>query len=168
MAPEILHRVIHGRADPEPWQKATLRFQPAELQGYRRHRVHGADYPGIVASPDSTVLGILVSGLTDGDVHRLDQYEGIEYAQECVKVRTLNEEAASSNQDTSKERGELRNALEASGVNISEDGSNGNMTEAVVYVWIGGLEHLEQTEWDFETFKRDKLAWWVNADESEW
>jgi hypothetical protein len=27
---------------------------------------------------------------------------------------------------------------------------------------------LEDAEWDFESFKRDKLAWWVGADESEW
>jgi hypothetical protein len=35
-------------------------------------------------------------------------------------------------------------------------------------VYTAGKDMLEDAEWDFESFKRDKLAWWVGADESEW
>jgi hypothetical protein len=35
-------------------------------------------------------------------------------------------------------------------------------------VWIAGRKMLEDAEWDFEAFKRDKMAWWVSAAESEW
>lgn len=39
---------------------------------------------------------------------------------------------------------------------------------AATYVWVAGKDRLEEMEWDFETFRRDKLAWWVKARESEW
>lgn len=186
MAPQILHRVIHGHADPAPWQKALLKFQPAVLHGYQRHRVRGADYPGILAvSKDSktqeqeadskstlkySVLGTLVSGLTDGDLHRLDIYEGNEYAREIVKVRTLKEALSQENErsgpnDSKDVNANLHDVLEAAGAEFVDEGEE---VDAITYVWIAGEHHLEKLEWDFETFKRDKMAWWINADESDW
>lgn len=190
MAPQMLHRVIHGSPDPEPWQKALIRFQPALLHGYRRHRVRGADYPGIIPetetetnsksefkSPDSVpgstsetaVLGVLISGLTEGDIYRLDQYEGSEYVKETVKVRTLRavaqegvKEEAESN--CASER-QLQDMLNAAGSHVADEGEE---VMAATYVWIAGKERLEEMEWDFETFKRDKLAWWIGAKASEW
>lgn len=185
MAPEMLHRVVHGRADPKPRQKALHTFQPAVLHGYRRHRVRGADYPGIVpvpapgpdssATPSSShagtsVLGTLVSGLTDGDLRRLDIYEGDEYARQRVTVRTLREtlrsqcDSAASAAGASPD-GHLRDVLDAAGAEFADEGEE---VSAVTYVWVAGPERLEAAEWDFETFKRDKMAWWVAADESEW
>ncbi|PWY86455.1 hypothetical protein BO94DRAFT_624647 [Aspergillus sclerotioniger CBS 115572] len=146
MAPQILHRVIHGQAVPEPWQKALLTIKPAILHNYRRHRVQGADYPGIVpvsegedagAGPGPSVLGTVVWGLTDGDVFRLDRFEG-----------------------RGGEEGKVRGLLDAAG-----GAKEGKEVEAVTYVWTAGEERLEGAEWDFEAFKRDKLAWWVEADE---
>lgn len=181
MAPQMLHRVIHGNPNPEPWQKALIRFQPALLHGYRRHRVRGADYPGIVAETDpntesktdsleygsdTAVLGVLVFGLTDGDIYRLDKYEGDEYVKETVQVRTLRV----SGQEGGKEvevtsEGQLRDMLTAAGSNVADEGDE---VVAATYVWIAGKERLEEVEWDFETFRRDKLAWWVGAKEYEW
>ncbi|KAJ5759754.1 hypothetical protein N7520_006910 [Penicillium odoratum] len=190
MAPQMLHRVIHGRSDPEPWQKALLSFQPAVLHGYRRHRVRGADYPGIVPAFGSSdkaestsengtdarnlarksVLGTLVSGLTDGDVHRLDIYEGSEYVHETVKVRTLKESLHQDHShgcgnENSSSGGNLRDVLDAAGAEFADEKEE---VDAVTYVWAAGVERLESAEWDFETFKRDKMAWWVGRDESEW
>lgn len=173
MAPQMLHRVIHGRKEPEAWQKALLRVQPAVLHGYRRHRVRGADYPGIVAasssSSRSSVLGTLVTGLTDGDLHRLDLYEGDEYVREQVSVRPLREslhEAGSSPMaGASSSDGQLRDVLDAAQAEFVNEGEE---VRAVTYVWIAGQDRLEEAEWDFETFKRDRLAWWVGADEGEW
>lgn len=190
MAPQILHRVIHGRPDPEPWQKNLLTFQPAILHGYRRHRVRGADYPGIIPATEyqsqsqsqeqeqevqeptgsthrASVLGTLVSGLTDGDIHRLDIFEGSEYIRKSVKVRTLQE---SLSQDQGDEEtnpdGHLRDVLDAAGAEFADEGEED--VGAVTYLYIAGEGRLEDAEWDFETFKRDKMAWWVGADESEW
>ncbi|PYI07995.1 hypothetical protein BO78DRAFT_365947 [Aspergillus sclerotiicarbonarius CBS 121057] len=157
MTPQILHRVIHGQAVPEPWQKALLTIKPAILHNYRRHRVQGADYPGIVAVPEGddagagsgpSVLGTVVWGLTDGDVFRLDRFEGSEYEKRVVGVRVL---------DGDVEKGK--------GGGEGEEEREGKEVEAVTYVWTAGKDRLEDAEWDFEAFKRDKLAWWVEADE---
>lgn len=175
MAPQVLHRVIHGRANPEPWQKNMLTFQPAELHGYRRHRVRNADYPGIVpiSSPDSSMtslLGTLVSGLTDGDIYRLDKFEGSDYSRQKVQVRTRarTESSLSSagvSERESKPKGHLRDMLDAVETKSTDEEDE---VEAVTYVWISGRNALEEAEWDFEMFKRDKMAWWVGAHESEW
>ncbi|KAL4788533.1 AIG2-like protein [Aspergillus varians] len=195
MAPQILHRVIHGSPTPQQWQKDLLRFRPAILHEYRRHRVRGADYPGIIriqtvvemqasespsaADPSSTatgprpgasVLGTVVSGLTDGDLHRLDIFEGSEYAREKVSVRILREALSEDNLDGEGGGGEdadrhLKDVLEAAGAEFADEGEE---VAAETYVWTSGREMLEDAEWDFEAFKRDKMAWWVSADESEW
>lgn len=177
MAPQMLHRVIHGRNDPEPWQRDLVRFQPAKLHGYRRYRVRGADYPAIIAaSPSSessrtSVLGTLVSGLTDGDIYRLDRFEGNEYVREEVSVRvvrgSMHRTAGSSATvgGVGGSNGELRDMLDVAGADGADEGEE---VRAVTYVWVAGEQMLEDTEWDFETFKRDKLAWWAGADESEW
>ncbi|KAJ5146404.1 uncharacterized protein N7515_000968 [Penicillium bovifimosum] len=173
MSPQILHRVIHGRADPEPWQKATLHIQPAILHGYRRHRVRNADYPGITPIAETTsgtenslatsVVGTLVSGLTDGDVHRLDMFEGDQYERMAVVVRTLHRSQGKDDSHTASESG-LRDVLDA----VGEAAGEGEEVEAVTYVWTAEEDLLEDAEWDLESFKRDKMAWWVEADESQW
>lgn len=177
MAPQMLHRVILGHKDPERWPKASLRFQPAKLHGYRRHRVRGADYPAIIAAPSSSqpdrtsVLGTLVSGLTDGDMHRLDAFEGEEYVRKEVLVRVLRgsvQESAESSMRTTTGGGgradrKVREVLDAAEM---EDADEGEEVSAETYVWVGGKAELEDREWDFETFKRDRLAWWVG--ESDW
>ncbi|KAE8380796.1 AIG2-like protein [Aspergillus bertholletiae] len=181
MAPQILHRVIHGSPDPEPWQKALLTIRPAILHGYRRYRVRGADYPGIVAAERKTtpsdtdsnangtaaVLGTVVSGLTDGDIHRLDIFEGAEYEKGKVKVRILRESLSDKDGEpdgTDTDR-HLMDVLDAAGAEFADEGEE---VDAATYVWIAGENALEDGEWDFEAFKRDKMAWWVGADESEW
>lgn len=178
MAPQVLHRVIHGRANPEPWQKNMLTFQPAVLHGYRRHRVRDADYPGIVpvSSLDSSrtsVLGTLVSGITDGDIYRLDQFEGSDYSRQKVQVRPLRKADSSTsparvNESEPKPEGRLRDMLDAARTESTGKADEADEVEAVTYVWISDRGELEEAEWDFETFKQEKMAWWVGAHESEW
>ena len=205
MAPQILHKVIYGRPDPEPWQKNLLTFQPAILHGYRRYRVRGAAYPGIipVTTPPTTtsentnslsqsepqedqtqqqrqqpeedgskpsVLGTLVSGLTDGDIYRLDIFEGTEYIRKPVQVRTLKESLdVDQDQQLHKEDANtdehLRDVLDAAGAEFADEGDED--VNAAAYVYIAGEERLEDKEWDFESFKRDTMAWWVRADVRE-
>lgn len=183
MAPQILHRVIHGSAHPEPWQKAMLRFQPAILHGYRRHRVKNADYPGIVPVTENTittgessapksnittsVIGTLVSGLTDGDIHRLDKFEGSEYEKNPVTVRSLREPSENGHiyGEATDSESRLRDVLDSVDAEVVDEGEE---IAAVTYVYTAGKDMLEDAEWDFESFKKDKMAWWVGADESQW
>ncbi|PYH69280.1 gamma-glutamylcyclotransferase family protein [Aspergillus vadensis CBS 113365] len=182
MAPPILHRVTHGHATPEPWQKALLTIKPAILHGYRRHRVLYADYPGIIpttlsssssgavdggdtaaAGGEASVLGTVVWGLTDGDVYRLDRFEGNEYEKRVVRVRVLE-----NHHQTEGDNREIQEVLGAAETEGSSETKEGEEVEAVTYVWTAGKERLEDAEWDFEAFKRDKMAWWVQADEKDW
>lgn len=181
MAPQVLHNVIHGSANPEPWQKAMLSFQPAILHRYRRHRVRGADYPGIVPvarmeesneasdnAPDAknSVIGTLVSGLTDGDLYRLDLFEGPEYAKTKVVVRELRNLHEGCLEDSNQGENPLRDMLD--GAARGDVADEGEEVSAETYVWISGEDRLEVAEWDFEAFKRDKLKWWASATEDEW
>jgi Gamma-glutamyl cyclotransferase, AIG2-like len=84
-----------------------------------------------------------VTGLTEGDIYRLDIFEGGDYAREKVKVKVL----AKVGDDTGEENAEV------------------GEIETETYVWISGEEALEHGEWDFGEFVREKLAWWAGADE---
>ncbi|CAG8001404.1 unnamed protein product [Penicillium olsonii] len=176
MAPQVLHNVIHGSANPEPWQKAMISIQPAILHEYRRHRVRDADYPAIVpvektdenkTASESTsdartsVLGTLVSGLTDGDIFRLDLFEGSEYVKTNVTVRKLQMPDGQSS-DLCKDPLTMLDAVRAG---ASDEGEK---VSAVTYVWVCDRDRLEEEEWDFETFMKEKIAWWASLPESEW
>ena len=89
-------------------------------------------------SPTSSVRGTFVSGLTEGDLWRLDIFEGDEYERRKVMVRLLGE-------------GEGKQDVE------------GEEMEAETYVWIAGEENLEDEEWDFEHFCQEKIGKWVGG-----
>jgi len=148
MAPGVLHRVIHGTHDPEPWQKSLLTVRPALLQSYRRHRVRHADYPAILPHSDSCVRGSVVTGLTEGDLYRLDIFEGDQYTRRKVRVQVL------------KDVG-LDEAADETHTQIVEE------VEAETYVWEEGEDTLEPKEWDFEAFKRDKMKAWMGMAEGD-
>jgi hypothetical protein len=114
---------------------ASLTIVPALLQGFCRHRVKGADYPGIVREIGHDVKGTFVSGLTDGDVYRLDAFEGSEYDREWVEVELLDE--------AGNEKGEKR--------------------KAETYVYTYGDNHLEKLEWNYDEFRKEKLKNWVSS-----
>src|SRR4051794_3862349 len=90
MLPPILRRVLFGPASAHPTTARPLAHpRPAILHGYARRRVRGADYPGIVPRAGAAVRGVLVEGLTPGDVWRLDAFEGGDYARLAVDVAPL-------------------------------------------------------------------------------
>jgi hypothetical protein len=171
MAPQILHRVIHGSSDPEPWQKALLSVKPALLPGYRRHRVARADYPAIIATEAhaaekaASVLGTLVTGLTEGDLYRLDMFEGGEYEKRVVKVRVLAQSSKDGDEDLQHVLNEKAHSSEDTV--FGEKAMDVQIVEALTYVWIAGKKLLEDAEWDFESFQREKMQWWLEADPSE-
>jgi hypothetical protein len=135
MAPQVLHRVIWGSpTPPTPAHAALLTVRPALLHAHQRRKVRHADYPAVLpADPSSTVRGTLVEGLTDGDIWRLDVFEGSEYARCPVHVRVLQD----------------------------GDIEGDNEIEAQTYIWIAGASRLESDEWDFAEFVKDKMARWV-------
>ena len=87
--------------------------------------------------------GTLVQGLTEGDLWRLDIFEGGQYTRERVRVSLL--------QRTSDEEG--------------KDGVEGGEVEAETYVWADDRQDLEEGEWDFAEFHREKMQRWIGTNE---
>jgi hypothetical protein len=148
MAPKVLSRVCYGPDFPLNTTKhGQLNIRSALLQNFRRHRVRHADYPAIVPCGESTVRGTLVTGLTDGDLWRLDIFEGDEYERKKVKAQELKYEG-----DINIEPG--RDQL-------------GATVEAETYVWIGPKSDLDDDEWDFQEFVKEKMHAWVGSSGEE-
>lgn len=145
MVPSILHRVIQNPAIALPSSHITT--SPALLPTFRRYRVRHADYPAILPSNDdgACVKGTLVRGLSDGDMARLDRFEGGEYARRGVEVDVLSE----------------------SGTDVGKKERRATV-EAETYVWIAGEEQLEAGEWDFDEFRKEKLWRWVGSGSTEY
>ncbi|KAF2024217.1 hypothetical protein EK21DRAFT_79195 [Setomelanomma holmii] len=158
MAPPVLHRVIWGsQAPPTPVHALLLHIRPAVLHAHQRHMVQHADYPAILptkATANTSVRGTLVTGLTDGDIWRLDIFEGSEYERQKVRVRVLE----------SKSKGE-----EGMGdlSQNEEENIEGEEVEAETYIWIAGVDRLEPEEWDFAEFVRDKMKRWVGREAAD-
>ena len=150
MAPGVLHRVIHGTHTPEKWQKDLITVRPAMLHDYCRHKVQYADYPAIIPHTGSRVRGSLVTGLTEGDLYRLDIFEGDQYKRDVVKVQVL--------KDVDLDQAAPEDASEPE---VLEE------VEVQTYVWLDGEETLEPQEWDFEAFKRDKMRAWMGLADHE-
>jgi gamma-glutamylcyclotransferase (GGCT)/AIG2-like uncharacterized protein YtfP len=60
--------------------------QAATLRDYRRFAVPGVTYPGMVATPGEQVIGLLYMDVSQGDVARLDAFEGAEYRRTALPV----------------------------------------------------------------------------------
>lgn len=154
LAPPVLHRVIYGTTTPTPETHPAmtyLRIRPALLRGYRRHRVAHADYPAIVPEAGGVVRGSVVSGLTQGDVYRLDIFEGSQYGKADVQVEVL--EGVSVYEAAPRDGQEEETA--AAGEAAKE------IVQAQTYVWSAPRNYLDPQEWDFEDFKRHKMRRWM-------
>jgi Gamma-glutamyl cyclotransferase, AIG2-like len=136
MAQAVLSRVLFGSSKPDTLStthRPLAKPLSAILTGYQRSRVKFADYPAIFLRADACVQGFVVTGLTQGDIWRLDVFEGDEYERHTVKVKILGE------------------------IGAAGEGEEWNVQ---TYVWVSGKQRLEEQEWDFDTFKREKLWRW--------
>ena len=80
--------------------------------------------------------GTYVRGITSQDQVRLDLFEGSQYDRIRLPLNL-----------------------------IDEKGDKGEEKEANTYVWADDESDLEDGEWDFEEFKREKLMCWVGSHE---
>ncbi|KAF9691348.1 hypothetical protein EKO04_010834 [Ascochyta lentis] len=149
MAPPVLHRVIWGSpTPPTPAHAALLSIRPAKLHAHQRRKVRLADYPAVVPSaPENEVRGTLVEGLTDGDLWRLDIFEGSEYERQKLKVKVLASKGRAGDPEHKDVEGEER--------------------DAQTYIWIAGDHRLETEEWDFDHFVKEKMSTWVGREAAD-
>ncbi|EUC46742.1 hypothetical protein COCMIDRAFT_35609 [Bipolaris oryzae ATCC 44560] len=164
MAPPVLHRVIWGSpTPPTPAHASLLHIRPAILHAHQRRKVKGADYPGVVpVTATASVRGTLVQGLTDGDIWRLDVFEGSEYVRRKVGVRVLLPSRKVEGGGEKEEEGGMGDLAQR-----EEDNVEGEEVEAETYFWVAGEHRLEGEEWDFTEFVREKMGRWVGGVELE-
>lgn len=143
MSRQVLFRVVYNMPNPSKHETQKIIAVPAILHDHRRQRVRYADYPGVIPATGSSVRGTYVTGLTDADITKLDLFEGSDYVRRIVKPHLLETEGDA-----------------ATGAGNVE----GKEVDAETYIWIGGKENLEDKEWDFATFEREKMRSWVGGD----
>ena len=168
MAPPVLFRVINAVVEVDPEQHPAIKhltIRPALLKQHKRHRVIDFDYPAILPEEGNTVRGNVVSGLTDGDLWRLDIFEGDQYTRQKVKVQVLHgvkldEAAHLSNTDDEKRTSRQENGY-CEPNDTAEQEDEGEEVEAETYIWTAPKEYLDPQEWDFEEFKREKMKAWT-------
>jgi hypothetical protein len=142
MAPEVFFTVCYGPSvEDYKLLKDLHKFQPAILHGYCRRRVEHADYPGITPDAGHEVRGTYVTDLTDANMYRLDSFEGSEYERKKVTVQLLSQ--------VGNDRG--------------EGNVEGKEVECEVYVFKFPAA-LEDREWDFEEFRKNKMKHWTRED----
>lgn len=95
----------------------------------------------------SEVRGTLVEGLTDGDIWRLDIFEGSEYERMPVKVRVLESKGRAGDPEHKNVEGEE--------------------IDAQTYIWTAAQQRLETEEWDFDQFVKEKMSRWVGRDAAD-
>jgi gamma-glutamylcyclotransferase (GGCT)/AIG2-like uncharacterized protein YtfP len=76
MSPDILEMVIHRAAVGVP----------ATLLDYRRAKIAGVSYPGMIPEPGSRVDGCLYKQLSLSDLEKLDIFEGEMYQRKLVEI----------------------------------------------------------------------------------
>lgn len=128
----------------------------------------------------------MVCGLTDRDVAKLDLFEGDEYERRAVKVKLLpasvedgggvpeplayggitpvvprhTSSAPSSTQVNGTN--EHPRGSEVTGVDETVEGEEWATTQT--YIWTAPASDLEEAEWDFEHFRREKLHLWAGSE----
>jgi len=143
MAREVLYRVCYGTSKAAEYpltaaHAANLKITDAILHDYSRRRVRFADYPGMIPQNGHTVRGTYVTGLRDADIGQLDLFEGYQYRRDKVRVVLLKKKGKGDEMEEAGER------------------------EAETYVWIDGEDGLEEREWDFLEFRREKMHKWAD------
>lgn len=76
MFPEIWQRVVRG----------DYHSAPATAQGYARYALADDTYPGMIASPNAAVEGVLYFDVDAQDIVALDAFEGAEYRRDSIDV----------------------------------------------------------------------------------
>ena len=108
--------------------------------------------------------GTYVEGLNSEDLFRLDVFEGSEYERQKVTVSLLPESMSADGQDT--EASLPPRAASDADAEDSRQGTRMGTAEKVeteTYIWTAGRAQLEETEWDFDEFVREKMWRWAGT-----
>ncbi|TEB34769.1 hypothetical protein FA13DRAFT_1625428 [Coprinellus micaceus] len=163
MHPRTLKQILQNNGE-------HLRFCPAVLIGYARHKVKGQTYPGIItlsqsesilgmkhhSLQESVVRGTLVEGLTEADLKRLDDFEDTEYARETLTIHPL---APFEPLSTHAEQDDEIIRMHATPLSTEAGLTFGVQVDTYVYRM---LERLDPGLWMFDDFVQNHAAQWFN------
>lgn len=136
-----------------------------------------ADYPAVIpastASGQGTtdvhsVRGTVVEGLTKEDMWRLDLFEGDEYERRGVRVKILSMNEGNEVPDPCTNGASTINEhVVGSPESRSRQQPQQEDLEAETYIWIAGEHLLDDDEWDYDEFVREKLWRWAPAETAQ-
>ncbi len=69
MFPEVQHAIVGEE----------LQAHDGQLRGFRRGQLRGREYPGIIETPEGSVIGKVLMGIHTEFMALLDMYEGFEF-----------------------------------------------------------------------------------------
>ncbi|KAF9048628.1 hypothetical protein BJ165DRAFT_1461208 [Panaeolus papilionaceus] len=166
MHPKILQRVIKNDG-------SHLECCPAVLMDFTRHKVKGADYPGLIPYSkglglfkhplileEKSVRGTVVKGLTDSDLEALDCFEGDEYIRRPVQAHLLGPFTSVSTHGTNYD-----DLIPTQPPPLPVDIESIDATEVETYVYCDET-NLEAELWSLSDFVKNNAWKWYQSDES--
>ncbi|KAF9485203.1 hypothetical protein BDN70DRAFT_679573 [Pholiota conissans] len=164
MHPKILKAVIKNDG-------SHLQLSPAVILDYTRHKVKGADYPGVLpfkrgeklfthtlSREERSVRGTLVKGLTEQDIKYLDEFEGTEYTREPVEAHPLEPFV-----DLSSHPDDDQDLIPSHPPPLPETFESSASIHAETYIYLDE-KALEAELWSFEDFvKSDRARKWYDG-----
>jgi gamma-glutamylcyclotransferase (GGCT)/AIG2-like uncharacterized protein YtfP len=149
----------------------------ARVVGYVRYPVRDRVYPAIIPvttphlHPAAAVVveGLLLRDLHEGEMRRLDWFEGTDYRRVNVRVELLHSATATTGEPESSSSTTTPTKDESA--QVAESSSSTSTTSllytlAYMYEWNNPVEMLDTTRaWDYEDFLQNHLDGYV--DESE-
>lgn len=167
---------VYGTLMAEPVVTTLIGRMPphdkARVVGYARHPVRDRVYPAIIPVTTqhhraAVVEGLLLRDLHEGEMQRLDWFEGTDYRRVIVRVELLNAaakvEQESSSATTPPTEDESAPAAAASSSTLMSTSSS---TSAFMYEWNNPVAMLDTTRpWDYEDFLQNHLDGYVDEPE---
>ncbi|KAG8985061.1 hypothetical protein FRB90_004959 [Tulasnella sp. 427] len=142
---------------------SDLELAPATLSNYTRLHIKDQEHSALVPSDvarkivpegrlqpdDMMVRGVLVKGLTQEDLERLDNAQGEKYSRQSVRCTPLAQFMPLATVHSRQLLGELTSSSHPS-----------TKTDAFVYTWKGPLDELSPQVWSFDGFLDEKVYSW--------
>ncbi|KAF8199547.1 hypothetical protein BJ912DRAFT_949375 [Pholiota molesta] len=164
MHPKILKAVIKNDG-------SHLQLCPAVILEHTRHKVKGADYPGVLpfsrgeklfsrtlTREERSVRGTLVKGLTEEDMKYLDIFEGNEYTREAVEAHALGPFV-----DVSSYSDDDENLIPAHPPPLPASFDPSTIVRAETYIYCIEADLIAEL-WSFEDFvKGDNAKKWYDG-----
>ena len=150
MALPVLYRVCRNNASPPAQVTDPIYARPAILKDHRRLAVRWATYPGMIPFKGDSVPGTYITGLTKGDMKKLERFEGSQYKLVPITALVLL---------SRKHCGFGKHGEAIYSENVWEEKA------AMTYMFVGGDDQLTSERWIFGEFMKSHAADWAETND---